>query len=168
MNNSDNVEEHKRYESVDEMIYDLESNMTFWDKVKRATWWKLINILDRLWYKIKKVYQKITKGRADEEIWDLSSHIIDYVAPRIKEFQKLDKMGYPCNGDEIKSQKEWDDILDKIAEAFDLAYRDEHTEDNLYYDYDTGEFNKERYLEHNKKLEEGFRLFGKYILALWD
>ena len=158
----------KSYSSVDELVQELEDSMTTWDKVKRATWWKLLNWISNKWYKCRKIYQRITKGRADEEIWELSTHILRYVTPRLVEFQKSERFGYPYNGADINSKEDWETILDKMVEAFTLCLKDEDTTENIYYNYDTKEFDKEKYLEFNSKLEEGFTLFGKYFTALWD
>lgn len=148
-----------------------------------------------------------------QELWDLTSYLIEYILPRLKAFKKVNINSYPGN---FKSLKQWYKTLDKIIFAFEYAYihdnkslkslqqflikqgfKNPHrkTNNNLKYwkeyQLDDGmvqiKFEKTkkptqknmiecRKQYHNirdqrvidKKVQEGFELFGKYFLHLWD
>lgn len=97
--------------------------------------------------KIKYLYQRITKGYCDKDLWDLDYFIISKVRKPLKEFIKLDRGGYPVG---VKSYKEWNKILKKIDKAFDIVY--------------SGEGMNEK---NQDVVLEGMRLFGKYWDSLW-
>ena len=78
--------------------------------------------------------------------WNLGHNLSIELLKRIKHFRKMERMGYP---DTLKSQEEWDKVLDKIIWALER----EVNEDTKY-DY--------------KKQEEGLKLLGKYLINLWD
>ena len=154
----------KSFDSVEDMFADIESRLTKWDKFKRATWYPLLYRLERFQYSIKKIYQKIVKGRADEEIWNLDYYIVRYVTPRIVELRDMDRYGYPA---ELKSDEEWQEILNKIAEAFVLYKMDIDGEESLYKD-GNGKYDFSEYRRFNDKIQEGLELFGKYLRYLGD
>ena len=106
--------------------------------VKKIEWW------------LKMKYQKLTRGFTDEELWNLDCAFVDWIVPRLKVFKEKTK-GYPAD---VGSPEEWDKILDKIIEAFEL-YKQEPC-DNL----------KQLRID-NQIIKEGFDLFAKRIHNLW-
>ena len=94
--------------------------------------------------------QRIERGFDDSELWNLDYTIASFVLPRLKRFKELNT-GYPA----ILTEDSWDKILDTMIEAFELKVND----------------NDDRTLEEDKivdkKMQEGFKLFGKYFLHLW-
>ena len=164
---SDNHKEDLKTYTIEEFRSTLfdRSDLTVWDYISNYTWWPLVRLSGRVYYNIKKTYQKIVKGRADEEIWDLGSHIVKYVYPRLKEYRDMDRSGFPYNGKDICTEEDWIKIVDKMIDAFRIYLEDENAEWTYYKD---GIFDDEECSKCMSQMEEGFELFGKHFLALWD
>jgi len=104
--------------------------------------------------KCKKRFKKYRKhykkhGWDPTETWNLDQTLANFVFPRLVYFRK-NLHGYPGN----LTKKEWKEILDKIIKSMKSAskgYED--------VDYDEKEW---------KRIQEGFKLFGKYFSNLWD
>ena len=94
-----------------------------------------------------KKYRKMNKklGFDATETWNLDNSIAQFTLPRLKYFRKH-LNGYPSD----LSLPEWKVVLDKMIFAFENLI-----EDNLD-------------IENTKKVKEGFKLFGKYFMNLWD
>lgn len=101
------------------------------------------------WY-IKQKWQKLTRGYSDEELWNLDSTICKWLLPRLKTFKEK-TIGYPPD---LKSPKEWDEILEKIILALEL------------YNSDLLDSPEQARIE-GKQIKEGLELFGKYFGNLW-
>lgn len=86
------------------------------------------------------------QGFDDSECWNLDETIARFILPRIKKLKEITH-GYP--GD-LKNEHEWDEILDRIARAFEIIIED---------DFD---------LKVNKEYTEGMKLFAKYYRNLWS
>lgn len=82
-----------------------------------------------------------------------------FIYPRLKYFRNMDKMGYPGT---LNSMEEWNDILDKMLFSFDYSINGD--EDR----FSPTAFTSEEYQDMLNRVDEGFRLFGKYFLNLWD
>lgn len=94
-------------------------------------------------------YERKTKGYDRSELWSLDSTIARFIAPRLRDFAE-DHCGYPaCFADD----KEWSEILDKMATAFELLSSDE-------FPFLTK--------EQDAQVEEGLDLFRKWFHSLWD
>ena len=87
------------------------------------------------------------RGFDNTELWNLDMTISRFILPRLKEFKDC-TYGYPAK---FKSHKEWDEILDKMIEAFELT-----SSDKSWYD-----------LDKDKIIKEGLDLFREYFFALW-
>lgn len=112
--------------------------------------------------KRNKKYQNQLKERGfdDTECWNLDEGILRYALPRIKRLKEI-QHGFPC---EFKTIEEWNDILDKIIWSFEehlKYYRDSDTSGTCFTDTIETE-------ELNRKVQEGFELFGKHLRNLWD
>src|SRR3990167_9910633 len=85
-------------------------------------------------YEIKWAWQRVFKGYDDRVTWDLHAYLSDYVPKILREMQSF-VHGYPSTpfkkkkqkGD-IKSVKEWKEVLEKIAKGFDAARKIENNE----------------------------------------
>lgn len=64
-----------------------------------------------------------------------------------------------------KHHARWDWVLDEMIWAFEQKCRDDWMED---YDYYYNKWDQEGVKAHQKRMSNGFRLFGKYYEALWD
>lgn len=94
--------------------------------------------------RIRWIWQKITRGFTDCDLWDLDHTIAKFVLPRLKAFKKQ-LHGYPSGLDE----KQWDAIIGKMIVAFEhIIKEDDWT--------------------HAKEVDEGLELFGLYFQNLWD
>ncbi len=93
------------------------------------------------------------------EVWGLNMAVLDFVYPRIKAFKEENTHGYPCK---LETYEEWQEIVDKIVNAFELWHEDE---------YGTQERDEEYYKNYEKRWEEiteGLELFGRWLPSLWD
>jgi hypothetical protein len=91
--------------------------------------------------------QRIKRGFDSTEMWCLYSAIVKFILPRLKAF-KEESGGYPGG---FNKRKEWDEILDKMIEAFELINEKDHYSDE----------------ETNNKIDEGLDLFRKWFYNLW-
>ena len=57
-------------------------------------------------------------------------------------------------------------IMDEMIWTFDELKSDRDHE--LFFNEETGEYNFEGQKEHDERIQNGLRLFGKYFRALWD
>lgn len=85
-----------------------------------------------------------------EEVWNTDNIIAQLIVPRLKAFRDYNnKHGVPPR---INSIAEWNKIIDKMIYAFEL---------NMYAPGPTTNQEKEDF-------QDGFALFCKYYLYLWD
>ncbi len=118
-----------------------------------------------IYRKFKHLFQRIFKGYNDSETWDLGYTIAKFTLPRLKRFKELNE-GYPCGG-EIKTYKEWNEVLDKIIWSLEKIANDARDYPDLQKDLDNDCYSIEKEIEYNKKIQEGLDLFGKYFITLW-
>lgn len=87
------------------------------------------------------------RGFDDTELWSLDITISKFIYPRLVRFRET-LYGHPCN----LSQKKWEEILDKMIEAFGYMSQNEtiFDEDKL------------------KIINDGLKLFRKYFRHLWN
>ena len=100
-------------------------------------------------YKIKKVYQRFTKGYADEEWWNLDLYTAEFLIPRLKE---LRDNGH-CYPQEFKTRKRWKKELDLMIKGFEL--------------YIEGQLRNLSYRE-DRIVKKGLNSFKNNFPMLWD
>ena len=83
-----------------------------------------------------------------EEVWNTDNVLAQLISPRLQAFKALDKHGYPP---ECKDMREWNNIIQKIIDAFELM-KYVHTPSP----------------DENKIIEQGLDLFCKFYRYLWD
>ena len=83
-----------------------------------------------------------------EEVWNTDNVLAQLISPRLQAFKALDKHGYPP---ECKDMREWNNIIQKMIDAFEL----------LKYVHTTSP-------DENKIIEQGLDLFCKFYRYLWD
>jgi|6_EtaG_2_1085325.scaffolds.fasta_scaffold00110_35 hypothetical protein len=111
--------------------------------------------------KIKWFFQRLIRGYSDSDIWNLDTFIVKKIRKPLKAYirhQEKEGMSLPATFD--KDPTAWLLTLSKIEFAFDEVY-----EDKTWLD---GKLTKEERLEIDKRVVEGFELFGKYFQHLWD
>ncbi len=92
--------------------------------------------------------QRVTRGFDNSEWWNLDVTICMFVIPRLVSFRRH-HVGYPSS---INSNKEWEEILDKMILGLKLYVED---------DFNLSE-------EMTAKKEEGMKYFKLYFESLWD
>lgn len=143
---SDMMEAYRREESLAERTKNILSCPVM------VLWYKLKDIH----IKIKYTLQRVFRGYSDNEVWDLYAHAMEYIHPRFKAFVEMDRHGYPVD----MTQKEWEEILNKIDKGFDLYMKDARCE--LKWD------DSEELDNYYQQIQEAFELFGKYFTNFWD
>ena len=136
-------------------------------------------------HEIKWAWQRVFKGYDDQTIWSMHSSISDYFPKMIREL-KNEVHGYPSDPfnkekQEIKSIKDWKNVLEKIAIGFDAARKidgHEYIKEVKLKKPRKDMFGKDSYIGHKidkkhydklyKEFEEGIELFKKYYFSLWD
>lgn len=93
---------------------------------------------------LKHLYQRIIRGWDDSETWSLDHSLAKLILPRLKRFKELQD-GHPSD----LSEKEWDEIIDKMIFAFEWYSDDPWCK------------------EVPKEVNEGIELFSKWYRDLW-
>jgi len=118
--------------------------------------WRPVRMMKHWW-------QRRTRGFDDSELWSLDTTITDFVAPRLRAFEKMKRCGYPpCYNDnwsEAKQMGKWEEELEIMARAFELM---------SIYNGDAYDFDLDKMERDQKTIEKGLRLFGKRYRNLWD
>lgn len=105
-------------------------------------------IFKRLKRKIKFLYQKITRGFNDEEIWNLDTTIANFVIPRLKAYKE--SCGLISLPPDLTSE-EWTNIIDDIIYGLEASVTEDEVEDRDWV-----------------RVNNGLELFGIYFRDLWD
>lgn len=103
--------------------------------------------------KLKWFLQRRFRGWADCDLWDMDYHLAKLILPRIRayrDFKKENSAGYPAN----LTEKDWNEILDKIVDGFELFLECEIGDDLWEY--------------AQPKIEGGLKLFGRWFGHFWD
>ena len=136
-----------------------------------------------LFYTIKYSIQKLIRGYADYEVWNLNTNISHFIYPRLKALVKI-KNSYPSK----LTFDKWNNILNKILFAIEEdvnGCKNKPTCDcirctwvhNNISDWDKNPYSREneihkKYLydikKYHKRLQEGHRLLGVWYRDLWD
>jgi hypothetical protein len=86
-------------------------------------------------------------------MYDLDYKLAKKIIKPLKKFRESKPISYPAN---LNSLKEWYKILDKMIYAFESFISDDSPADF------------KRFLKTAQKQQEGFELFGKYFMDLWE
>jgi len=104
---------------------------------------------------IKYKWQKLTRGFSDEDLWSLDHTLCVWLLPRLKEFQKFNRKYV---GEQEYKDGDWHDIVDEMIDAVDFTAN----EDKYFSELSPDEFSIRA-----RRREEGLRLLGEYMRALW-
>lgn len=161
------------------------------EREERELWRKttFLGMLDDLRWRIYRGYHKVIdfpretkynlqrlfRGYGDDDLWGLYGFIIRKTRPALKAFVKYQRehghgcpMGYTVDeeGKDVRSAEEGEKLwlvdLEKMELAFDLEWEEEMGTDEYF------KKTTEQHIGDNKKIQEGFELFGKYLRNLWD
>ena len=130
------------------------NNFLWWIRYGIWTW-----LSDRP-RKTKSFLQRGWRGWADEDTWDFDYYLTNVIIGGLKHLKKYQNIlpTWEEGKSEIKAQKEWNEIFEKIIIGFECARL----------------LINELGLDHNEKIEaerlknEGFDLFKRYFNCFWD
>ena len=114
------------------------------------------NIFNWIWFdrRTQKVKVRIDKW----DTWSMDCTLAPIILPMLKQL-KATTHGYPAD----LTEQEWDYVLDEMIWAFEQKCRDDWMSDFNYNKWD-----REGADAHQKRMSQGFALFGKYYENLWD
>ena len=111
----------------------------------------------------KRIRKKWLKKRGlyvnQKETWNLDKTIARFVLPRLKLYKKVNN-AYPGIG-EADTPEHWDELIDKMIAAFELALKDDS--DKIFKSEDW----KENVLRKDATIQEGLAAFAKWYQYLW-
>jgi len=123
------------------------------------TYWFLWRWYQRLivdsYCTVKYSIQKLIRGYADYEVWNLDTNISHYIYPRLKAFIKL-RNGCP---NELTFTK-WKAILNKILFAIEEDVNRRKNQPSIE--------NKKEFSKYWDRINKGHELLGKWYGHLWD
>lgn len=112
---------------------------------------------------LKNKWQRWTRGYTDADIYSLHYFVIDKIRAPLKEYiRHQEERGKSLPIEFQTDPAAWLVALKKIEFAFDETWKDEQGEDTLQ------GMSSEQMVDHSKKVQEGFELFGRHLLSLWD
>jgi hypothetical protein len=92
------------------------------------------------------------------DTWSMDHTLSHIILPMLIQL-KATQHGHPAN----LTEKGWNDILDEMIWAFEQKCRDDWMRD-----YDYNKWDSDGATAHQKRMTNGFKLFGKYYENLWD
>lgn len=101
---------------------------------------------------IKYFIQRGRRGWADKDVWDVDYYLSKIIPPMITYLREVTH-GHPAD----LSEKEWDEILEKIEQGFIASQR-----------MQSSEYSIEEYEADEKIFNEGMELLAKWYFGLWD
>lgn len=130
-------------------------------------WYRIILRIPDLPREFLWKWQECTRGYSDCDIWSLDGYILRKVRQPFKDFYKYQsEHGHSLPFEFQTDPAAWLVVLSKIEYAFDETWKEDFDINN-YLDVIL-KMTKEQSEERDKKIQEGFELFGKYLRALWD
>lgn len=144
-------------------------------------WWKNIKLFFR---KIKWAWQRVTRGFADCDVWNLDSSILNYLSGTLKYLSET-AMSWP--GDEqFPKYEDWTNFLKEMSEKFAAAnesnnyyptpiadkwweWNEKHPNfKNNPYVEDMLKEHQENDLKRERDFAEAWSAIGEVIWNLWD
>ena len=108
-----------------------------------------------MYRKIKYLYQRLTRGFSDEEVWEVDVTFANWIVPILKEFRKV-MHGVP-NG---LTENSWRNIINKMIIGFEImSLKDE----GILLKFTNPNLEK----ENQEKMDEALCLFKIYCQSLW-
>lgn len=141
------IDEYKDFPKWKRMVYETYDKIS--DKLFDITpsWlyrfyyeWIKFSVIEG---KLKRFYQRLTRGWDDSETWSLDWAFYNWILPRLKRFQQVN-FGYPYG----KTVEEWDNEIKRMIGLLEIILEDE-------------------YDEHMEAREEFNEWFGKNVNSLW-
>ena len=176
------------------MRFRMESPMYYLYRV----WYRLIDYLQDIFRgrRLKWFIQRRRRGFDDRELWSLDYTIAKYVYPRLKVFNKINKVSIAScffadeekiehdDADWAVAKKNQKDAYDKIEQAFFYILDDDESvatyaglgercmDDNKVVfptlDEEEWKLYRKEMDRRAEVIEEGLEIFAKYFRTLWD
>ena len=159
-------------------------------------WYRTVDYLQDIFCgrRLKWFIQRRRQGFDDRELWSLDYTIAKYVYPRLKVFNKINKVSIAScffadeekvehdDADWAVAKKNQKDAYDKIEQALFYILDDDESLDSGLGEIRIGDKkvvfpnkDEEKWKLYRKEIdrraeviEEGLELFGKYFRTLWD
>jgi len=126
---------------------------TVWTRFTDIFRYKIPAVYSNYKYEIRMMYQLITKGYNNRQIYEFKSEMAELHIKLLTEFNKT-KCGYPSGLNDVK----WTEILDTIIDGFKAQQ-----ELNDMWEYD-----KKLEAKLLKRWNKGMELYTKWYGNLWD
>lgn len=112
--------------------------------------------------RFKLFFHWLFKGYTKESLWNLDTFLEEGFIHKLRQYRKVELMGYPYN---LNSQEEWYEILDIMIDSWQKMH-DEFYLNQIDWDSkkDMDELVQKQWDNDTKAME----LFTKYFHALWD
>jgi hypothetical protein len=121
--------------------------------------WYIEHRIQEFYFWARMWCQRIFRGYADVECWNLFYYLAEYALPRLRSLREN------CHGHPAQlTAEEWDTILGKMIYAMNIIANDDYI---LQFDWEKQE-DLDRYRAEALLVQEGCELFGKYFQNLWD
>lgn len=104
----------------------------------------------------------------NSELWNFDNTICEWIVPRLKKFKEIN-CAYPGVAP-MDTPEKWDNALDKMIRAFELAKYDPiDLDDNLNPTDTLLDIEKYRIIAEKwkKEVDEGLMLFANWFTSLW-
>ena len=129
------------------------------------------NVLNWIWFDRQR--QKINIRIDKHDTWGMDDTLAQIVLPMLMQLQAT-KHGSPLVEEEdlppgfsaLDVHQKWDWVMAEMIWAFEQKVNDEWAYEKFY--DGQGSYNLELCKQHEKRMSNGFRLFGKYYQGLWD
>lgn len=152
------------------------------------------SIQKKIWYSIYRFFSKIfdipnalymfyqrgRRGYSDNDVWNLNNYLSSWMPQALRQLKKI---GHGCPVDFYNKKyvgnecKEWGDILEKMAEGFDILNQEEALNDT-FNEWSLGtapassssinEWSLEKMQVLEKERKEKMQLFVDNYMGLWD
>ena len=120
-----------------------------------------------LYIRIKWFLQSVFCGYNDRDVWSVKDFIIKKISKPVSDFVEYQtNCGRGLPAEFSKDPAAWLEILRKIQFSFENISK-EFSGDIEYSDMMIG-MTPEEHVKHSERIQEGFELFGKYLLDLRD
>lgn len=122
-------------------------------KIHKYDTWSADSTLAYIIAPVLKQYKASTHGHPNVSDKDVPKELRSTSAPPVSEYET-----------DALAEKRWDWVLDEMIFAFESVNNPEQ-EDSFWVN---DKFDKKAHADYYKRIRNGFILFGKYYLDLWD
>ena len=127
--------------------------------------------------------QKVSVKIDPWDTWSMDHTLACIVLPMLKQFKEIKQSSHQVDLKDVPESlhqsdneleddgvhEQWDYIIDEMIWAFEQKCRDDWESDYYKYEDDTSKWDDEKgKKDHQDRMSNGFRLFGKYYEGLWS